>query len=616
MKVDNPIQQNNRIKQINFKSGRYKSLEHITENAVSAFQPLFVETPKFPQDVFSKNFSDVTSAKRTYLHKFANLNEHYNLLYNLWDLQELKSFSVEKLKSLFMIAFEKDKSGIIRFNPDELFNISSFSEDTLKFIKPFSRQQNRNGIFNYSIKEIIQLANLTNEERQKAIELFKFKLPAKDLIAIAKDKNLNITELKKKLKTLKNLYGDNIYDLGVNKYGSDYVISLTTKNDFTSHKYVFDNNFKANTKYKSNVDFENECFKETNILKRINPFKKTLLKPIIQKNSNLRVSTEENIYALDKIQEKADYIKQLYSKAYKHNFYVLHTGKGNFYEPDIRLPKNMIVDYWKKGAISESDLINIFCENAGLIPDSDYQFFALNKIKITPYDTDKYLEIRHNDVISPCVKIGSDYYNKVLSEVMCEAKQKLQNIKAQKRMIVIDGFPGAGKSTIINELLKKDKNAYYTPDSDDIKSMFKEVYKNGEGANLVHKASSQILKQHIIPYVLQQNKNFIFQTTGGSININKIIQQAKKYGYDVDFIHVSTPKNLSVERSIARFNVTGRFIDPYVTMMIFNHNNNEKLFSAKIFSHHKNIRNAYIYENGKLYLVEEGKKTAKIDNII
>ena len=610
MKVDNRIHYNN--KQINFKSVIYKSPAHVTKNILSAFQPLFIETPRFPRDIFSKNFADVPPAKRTSLHKFANLNEHYNLLYNICDLFELKSFSLEKLKSLFMIAFEKDMTGMVRFSPEELLHISTYSDDTLKFIKPFARQKNSADVFNYKHKDILQLTKFSEEERVRAIKLFKFKLPAKDLIAIVKDKNADASALKDRLNTLNDLYGQDIYEFGVNKYGNDYVVSITSKNDFKTHKYVFDDKFPPATKYKSNVDFYNECFKEKSILKRLNPFKRAYFVHKTQiKNDNLRVSAQENLYALDEIKEKADYLKQLYLRTYKHNFYVLHTGNGRFYEPDIRLPKNLIVDYWKKGAVSQDDLINIFCENAGMIHDSDYKYFALNKIKITPYDNEKYLEIRRNNVLKSRVKIGSDYYNKVLSEVIQNEKQKLQNIKAERKMIVVDGLPGAGKSTIINKILKKDKNAYYTPDSDDIKAMFKEVYKNGEGAPLVHKASSHILKQELIPHVLQQGKNFIYQTTGGSLNINKIIQQAKQHGYDVDFIHIATPKHLSVERSVARFDATGRFIDPYVTMMIFNSNNNEKVFSAKVFSHHKDIRNAYIYENGKLQPVKEGQKFGK-----
>ena len=595
---------------VNFKSGIYKSINCVKENAISAFQPIFIETPKFPKDIFSKNFAGVKPDKRTYLHKFANLHEHYRLIYNIPDLQFLETFSVKKLKSLFMIAFEKDEAGIIRFVPDELMNIANLSEDTLNFIKPFARQKKNTEIFNYRINDIYKLSDFSPQERLNAIQLFKFNLSARDLIEISKDQNADISALKNRLETLEKIFAQDINELEVKKFGEDYVVTLLTNNNKV-HKYVFDNKFNLNPCYKSDVDFDNESLRETNIFKRLNPFKQK--HPTLQKTTgnNLKVSLQENILALDTIQEKLDYIKQLYLKAYKHNFYVMHTGKGHFYEPDIKLPKNMLVDYWKKGAISNNDLIKICTENAGIIPESDLNYFALNKIKITPYDTDKYIEIRYNNLFSEPVKIGSAYYNKVLGEILNIEKEKLKNVKAQKRMIIIDGLPGAGKSTIIKNILKNDKNAFYTPDSDDIKAMFKEVYKNGEGSNLIHEASGKILKTEILPLAFKQGKNVIYQTTGSSVSVSKIIQQAKNYGYDIDFIHIKTPKNLSVERSIQRFEQTGRYIDPYVIMSIFNQNNQEKEYAAKIFSHDKNIRNTFIYKNEKMLLVKDGIKTEK-----
>ncbi len=606
MKVYNTPQNN---KQVNFKSGIYKGIASVKENAVSSFQPLFIKTPHFPRDVFSKHFAAVPPSKRTYLHKFANLHEHYALLYDLMDLKVLESFSLEKLKSLFMIAFEKDSTGLIRFSPDELRHISLYSDDTLKFIKPFARQQNRNGVFNYGMNDILKLAKFSDTERQNAIRLFKFNLPAGDLIAMAKDKNADIAALKNRLETVEKLFAKDIDEMEIKKYGDRYVVTSVTQNGRKVHKFVFDNKFKQDPRFKSEVDFDKEQLRETNIFKRLNPFKSKPFPIPKATDTNLRVSKHENLYALDTIQESIDYIKRLYLKAYKHNFYAMYTGKDNFYEPNIKLPKNMLVNCLKQGAISNDDLIKICMENAGLIPESDLNYFALNKIKITPFDTDKYLEIRYNKLFKTPVEIGSTYYKKVFEDILKTEKEKLGNIKAQKRMIIADGLPGAGKSTVINAILQKDKTAYYTPDSDDIKAMFKEVYKNGENADLVHEVSGHILKTEILQMVFEQGKNLIYQTTGSSVSINKIIRAAKKYGYDIDFIHITTPKDISAERSVRRFEQNGRFIDPYVIMSIFNKNNKEKDFSAKIFSHNPNIRNAYVFENGKLRLVKDGKIT-------
>ena len=58
-------------------------------------------------------------------------------------------------------------------------------------------------------------------------------------------------------------------------------------------------------------------------------------------------------------------------------------------------------------------------------------------------------------------------------------------------------------------------------------------------------------------------------------------------------------------------------MDPIVTMSIFNTNNREKTYSAKIFSHNKNVVNSFIFENGKYHQIKEGTYWGEpIDSII
>ena len=599
-------------KNISFKSTVYNNLASVTENVITAFQPVFIKKPKFPKDVFLKHFSDIEPKKRNYLYRFANLNEHYSLLYNIYDLQFLKEFSTDRLKSLFMIACEKDAAGVIRFTPRHLLQLTKLPQEKFDFIKPFARQKTCNSFFNFKTEDLFEMTKFSQQEMKKAMLLYEFNLPAKDLISLCKDSSvdININTLAKRLKTLQKIFKTDLLDISVKKYDKNYIVFLSTQNAHKNFKYVFDKNFGLTPGCPSNVDFETEKLKETNFFKRLNPFKKNKSQQSVFNTyeSCFKVSNKEHFLILDKIQERANYLKQLYSKAYSYNFYVLNTGQGNYIEPNLKFPDNFLVNYWKQGAISQKDLIKICSENAGLIPRNDLKYFALHKIKITPYDTEKYLDIRYKNAMLNPVEIGSPYYRSVLNTVLKNEEETLKNIKAGKKMIVIDGLPGSGKSTIIHSILKKDENSFYTPDSDDIKAMFKEVYQNGEGADLVHRASSNILKHEILPRAFKQGKNLIYQTTGGSINVNNVILQAKNHGYEIDYIHISTPKDISVERSISRFEKTGRFLDPYVTLMIVNNNNHEKEFAAQIFSHNKNIKNAYVFENNKFYLVKDGNK--------
>ena len=593
----------------NFKAVKlHNSLFDVKDNFITAFKPVFIKSPVFPKDVFQNNFSNLEPRKRNFIHKFANLSEHYQLMFDVYQLQFLKNFSVEKLKSLYKSAYMQDSFGMKRFSPSELLSIADLPFEKLRFLKPFMKEKNAIGRFNYSYDSLKTIANFSKDESKKAMMLLGNKILSDDLIALCKDNNANIQELKNRINTLNNLFKDNISEISVKKYQNNYVLSLLTENEHKAHRYVFDNQFKLNKNYKSDVDFEAQKFVNKSFFSRLNPFASKKSVSVVNNTvDNLRVSEEEHFYALDDIQDYAEFVKQMYMKAYKHNFYVIHSGKGHFINTDFKLPENLLVNYWQKGAISQDDLIKICSDNAGVIPESDFKFFAKNKIKMTHYDNDRYLEIRRRNVLSEPVKVGSVYFNQVLQKTLKAEEAKLKNIRAERKLLIIDGLPGAGKSTIIKKILNGDINSYYTPDADDIKGMFEEVYKQGECAELVHKASSHILRNYIIPNLFAQGKNLIFQTSGGSVNIHKIIQQAKSNGYDVDFIHIATPKQLSMQRSISRFEQMGRFIDPYAVLSIFNHNNREKKYAAKIFSYHEGIRNAYRVENGEVFLIKDGQ---------
>ncbi len=584
----------------------YNNIYEVRENIITPFQPIFISQPRCDKDVFSKNFSFIEPKKRGYLYKFANLSEHYNLSYNIFDLKQLMNLSKEKLKSLFLISSLKDDTGMLRFTPNQLLQTSKLNDETINFVKPFARQKNVNGLFNFGFNDIKELSNFTDKEKQNAMQLLPFKLPPQDLINISKDKKANVSALQERLSVINDLYPQNIYEMGVKKIDNNYVVHLTTEDNYKTYKYVFDNNFNLNPKYESNIDFKTGTFKKKGFLNKLKFWSKKDEPAMVQQNNNLRCSVKDHYEALGNINEYAESLKGLQKKMYRYNFQVSATEEGNLIDTNITLPKNMLVNYWKKGMISNSDLMQICSDYAELIPQSDLEYFALNKVKMTQFDNDKFLEIRKNNAMSKPVEVGSDYYKKVLKETLSIENEKLKNIKAERKLIIIDGLPGAGKSTIINSILKEDKDSFYTPDSDDIKAMFKEAYKNGEGANLVHNASGKILKNEIIPRVLEQGKNFIYQTTGNYVSINKIINQAAEKGYKIDFIQIPTSKNVSLERSVKRFNENGRFMDPIVTMSIFNTNNREKTYAAKIFSHNKNIVNSYIFENGKYQPIKEG----------
>lgn len=583
----------------------YKSIDSV-DIPLSAFKPVFIEKPVFPADVFQKQFETLEPEKKNLIQKFANLEELYKLVYKIWDLKTIASLPVEKVKTLFSMASMKDSSLMLRFSPTELFKVSQLSNEQLNFIKPAARQKNADGIFNFNFAQLSELSHFNKQEMDKAMLLLDCNLAAEDLIEVCKDNMSNAGHLRKRLLTLRKLFSGNIYDIRVLRSKENYVIALTKKKDHRVSSYVFDKKFNPDKNYKSDVDFAGECFKKKGIFQRMNIFSSEKSAQMAVLNPHVKVSAREHIEALDTIQEQIDNLKEIAREAYRSNMMAINSGTGKLKDAELKLPKNLIKDFWDQGALSEEDLVRICTENAGFISESDFKYFALRKIRLTPYDTEKCLEIRRKNVLAEPVSIDSAYYKKVAAEVLATETKKLDLIKAEKKLIIVDGLPGAGKSTIIEKLLKKDKNAYYAPDSDDIKKAFTEVYKNGAGASLVHKASGTILKKEILPEVFKHGKNLIFQTAGSSERIHKILEIAKNNGYTVNLIHIVTPDDISVTRAISRFEQTGRFIDPYDILAILNKNTKEKKYTSRIFSYDERLQNAYVFKDKELYRVEEG----------
>lgn len=584
----------------------HKSIDSVQE-VLTPFKPIFIEKPVFSKDVFEKQFEKVTPEKKSLLEKFANLEEFYKLVYQVWDLKTISTMPLNKIKTLFSLASMRDKSLMLRFSPDELFYMSRLTEEKLKFLKPAARQKDSNGIFKYSFKQLNIISKFNQQETDKAVTLLDSGLCADDFINLCKDSSVNAAGLRKRIDTLKKVFLGNILDMRVKRFKDKYVIFLTENKENKSFTYVFDKDFNLNKHYKTNVDFENESFKKSGIFNKINIFskKKTPTNPSLPRS--LKVSPKEHLEALDTIQENIDNLKELQKQVYRKNYLAMCTNQGNFADTSFKLPENLIIKYFEKGALSETDIINIFSENAGIIPKKDFDYFALRKIKLTPYDNEKCLEIRQKNAMSKELNTDSEYYKTTASDVIKTELEKLKTIKAEKKLIIVDGLPGAGKSTIITKLLKNDSNAYFTPDSDEIKAAFTQIYQNGEGAPLVHTASGNILKKEILPQVFEQGKNLIFQTSGSTERIHKILEQAKAHDYSVNFVQIETPENISIERAMKRYKKTGRFIDPYDILAIFNQNGNEKKYTSKIFSYDTRLKNSFCYKDKELCLVKEGK---------
>lgn len=133
-------------------------------------------------------------------------------------------------------------------------------------------------------------------------------------------------------------------------------------------------------------------------------------------------------------------------------------------------------------------------------------------------------------------------------------------MKKERRLDIVMGPPGAGKSSVLVEPLAKEHGALLA-DSDIVKEKLPE-YQGGKGAMAVHEESSK-LNAEMLYRALDAGDNVVFPTVGKSIeSLQKLISRAEKAGYAVHVHLNDLPPEKAVERVLTRFKETGRFVDP------------------------------------------------------
>ncbi|MEI6210308.1 MAG: JAB domain-containing protein [bacterium] len=131
-----------------------------------------------------------------------------------------------------------------------------------------------------------------------------------------------------------------------------------------------------------------------------------------------------------------------------------------------------------------------------------------------------------------------------------------------RELWVVMGLPGAGKSRVVGDKLKKEHGAYEV-DADLVKEKLPE-FNDGEHAGRVHKESGEIAEDLILERLaIPAGDNIMFPTVGR--NAPKLLDKVdgwKKLGYRVHLIHVEVSTDQSIERALMRWVETGRFVDP------------------------------------------------------
>ncbi|MGH8011527.1 MAG: zeta toxin family protein, partial [Candidatus Binataceae bacterium] len=128
---------------------------------------------------------------------------------------------------------------------------------------------------------------------------------------------------------------------------------------------------------------------------------------------------------------------------------------------------------------------------------------------------------------------------------------------------IVMGGPGSGKSSVIAGM--PDADRFTILDNDRIKEQIPGY--DPKLADLAHDESADVAEKEILPRLLNERRNVIYDTTGK--NTQRILQVARTFkqdGYNVEVTHVDLPPLAAARRAMARFEATGRFVDPEYTL--------------------------------------------------
>lgn len=537
---------------------------------ITPFQPLQINTRKYTKAFFQKDFPDMNPEKGNVLYKFASITECNNKhIFANYHIDLLNLFSLKKLNSIYPIAKLKDFSNLVRFSPEELLRILNLKTSEIEFIKPFARQKNYKNIFNFSTNQLLTINNHSQAEKERFVNLLSTHLDYNNMETLVKDKDVDVVDFSGAVREIQEKYAENIHDISIFKADGKYNIKITTQEPF-----------------------------------------KTQIFPYIKGKRGIKM-TPQRFNSIEKINNEIEKIKSLNCALNKHNFEAINFQNGKIKNYTFSLQPNLIRKEWEAGNLTKEDITDIFTNAAGIISEEDFNYFAKNGFKLTYFDNEKVIQARQHFQNCKPVDANSKYYKEKESEILSKEFAKLKGIAAERKLLILDGLPGAGKSTVYRKFVKD--TSFYTTDNDDIKKEFVEVYNNGIGSQLVHNAAKRIYKGEILPKAFSEGKNIVYQTCGGYESLNKIIEKAHKNGYEIEYVNVNTSTNISIRHALSRQETDGRFMDPYLILQIARRNASAKHYMAKIISYNPNINSAYEYNKGILSKIENGTEVTNVD---
>lgn len=181
----------------------------------------------------------------------------------------------------------------------------------------------------------------------------------------------------------------------------------------------------------------------------------------------------------------------------------------------------------------------------------------------TPFDDPEIVEARVLQQRMPNTFQIDTPERRALRRTVAEQVYGTGAAKKNRQAWIVWGPSGAGKSSVMVEPIAKREGALII-DSDLAKPLLPE-YGGGKYAGAVQLESAWITDELVLPRAVQAGDNIVVAATGKTLKgAEAMIQQLAEAGYEINPILLDLPREKAVQRTIARWKKTGRFVDPDV----------------------------------------------------
>lgn len=159
--------------------------------------------------------------------------------------------------------------------------------------------------------------------------------------------------------------------------------------------------------------------------------------------------------------------------------------------------------------------------------------------------------------------IQDEAYRQAIQKGSWDGQDYNGEVRHDKRMDIVIGLPGSGKSSVYTERLSQEYKSRVI-DTDDFRGYIPEY--NGSNASMVHREASRI-RNRLLNSALDNGDNILLSTIGA--DAQKLAAQIQKYkdeGYSV-YLHLNElPNNKSLARAVGRYisedGSLGRYVSP------------------------------------------------------